>query len=252
MKCNKCNAEWQVDASRSASITVCPFCKKRLVTKKSSGWTIDAPAGNPSPSDNIGKLMTLGGIGWRVIDVENNRALLISEEILEERPCPYNVEFVPTTWEDCMLRKYLNGEFYNSLGTDKSKIAETRINNSSNPWYGTDCGSATIDKVFLLSLEELVKYFGDSGDLRNKKRYGYYGENSKYVLEQDGNYLHDQFDNARIAKDKSGNASCWWLRSPGDFGDSATAINLDGSVSIDGHDVTDVHCGVRPALWLNL
>jgi hypothetical protein len=38
MKCNRCNAEWQVDASRSASITVCPFCQEKIITEKSSEW----------------------------------------------------------------------------------------------------------------------------------------------------------------------------------------------------------------------
>ena len=38
MKCNKCGAEWKVDASRSVSITVCPFCQEKIVAKKSGDW----------------------------------------------------------------------------------------------------------------------------------------------------------------------------------------------------------------------
>ena len=38
MKCNKCGNEWKTDASRSASITVCPFCQEKIVTGKSSDW----------------------------------------------------------------------------------------------------------------------------------------------------------------------------------------------------------------------
>ena len=38
MKCNKCGAEWKVDAGRSASITVCPFCQEKIVAEKSGDW----------------------------------------------------------------------------------------------------------------------------------------------------------------------------------------------------------------------
>ena len=38
MKCNKCGSKWETDASRSASITVCPFCQEKIVTGKSSDW----------------------------------------------------------------------------------------------------------------------------------------------------------------------------------------------------------------------
>ena len=36
MKCDKCNSEWKVDASRLASIIVCPFCQEKL--KKEGEW----------------------------------------------------------------------------------------------------------------------------------------------------------------------------------------------------------------------
>ena len=38
MKCNKCGSEWKINASRSASITVCPFCQEKIVSGKSSHW----------------------------------------------------------------------------------------------------------------------------------------------------------------------------------------------------------------------
>ena len=38
MKCNKCGSKWETDASRSASITVCPFCQEKIVAEKSSDW----------------------------------------------------------------------------------------------------------------------------------------------------------------------------------------------------------------------
>ena len=38
MKCNKCGSEWKTDPTRSASLTVCPFCQAEIIAEKSSGW----------------------------------------------------------------------------------------------------------------------------------------------------------------------------------------------------------------------
>ena len=188
--------------------------------------------------------VNLGGIEWRVLAVENNKALLISEIILEKRP--YNVEPKDITWENCTLRKYLNTEFYNKLGKVKSAIAETRNSNPNNQWYGTAGGNVTTDEVFLLSLDELVKYLGDSGDFVNKRRKDRYG-NAK----NDGYFHYDQYNNARMAKYSNGEEGVWWLRSPGMDNDCVASVHWDGVVMVDGRGVDESDC-VRPALWLNL
>jgi len=88
----------------------------------------------------IGDIYPFGGFDWRVLDVENNKALLITEKIIEQRP--YNVDWTDITWESCTLREYLNGEFLNKLGVAKSAIADTDNRNSDNPWHGTVGGRA--------------------------------------------------------------------------------------------------------------
>jgi hypothetical protein len=203
------------------------------------------------PSDVVATIkgefvfVKLGGIDWRVLTVENNRALLISEKILEKRP--YNIEGKDITWENCTLRKYLNNEFYNKLGVVKPAIAETRNSNPDNLWYGTPGGNATSDKVFLLSIDELVKYFGDSGDLKNERRKDFNGN-----VRSDGYCIYDQYNSARIANYGSEGACWWWLRSPGSRSRSAARVDVDGSVDVDGYSVNNVSGGVRPAFWLNL
>ncbi|MCL1996328.1 MAG: DUF6273 domain-containing protein [Defluviitaleaceae bacterium] len=189
--------------------------------------------------------MHFGGYDWRVLDVENNQALLISEKVLEKRP--YNVEYKAITWEQCSLRKYLNNEFYNSLGAENSKIAQTQNPNTNNPWYGTAVGNPTSDKIFLLSIEEVVKYFGDSDDLKNKRRKDIDGN-----LDSSGYWLYDEYNNARMARDDSGKVWWWWLRSPGSSSYDAAYVRGIGSVRIDGDPVSLDSGGVRPALWLNL
>jgi len=200
---------------------------------------------NLSVYPSVGSIINVANIDWRVLTVENKKALLISEKIIEK--LPYNVELKDITWENCTLRKYLNNEFYYKLGAAKSAIAETRNNNPNNPWYGTAGGNVTTDKVFLLSLEELVKYFGDNGDLRNKRQKDYNGKN-----DSTGYYLHDQYNSARIANFGNEGALWWWLRSPGGGSDDAANVGRGGRVRVTGRDVDYDSGGVRPALWLNL
>jgi hypothetical protein len=160
----------------------------------------------------------LAGSKWRVLAVENNKALLISERILENRM--YNEKQTDITWENCTLRRYLNGDFYNKLGAVKSIVEETRNDNPNNQQYGTSGGNATTDKIFLLSIDEANMYFKNDAD--------------------------------RIVKDNNGKA-CWWrLRSPGYGSDYAATVDDDGRLNIFGSNVFNVSVGVRPALWLNL
>jgi hypothetical protein len=180
--------------------------------------------------------VNLGGIDWRVLIVENNKALLISERVHETQE--YNTESKDITWERCTLRQYLNTEFYNKLGTAKAAVATTNNQNLNNQWYGTSGENSTQDKVFLLSLDEVCRYFGDStANLRKK--------NSTY-------YFSDSNDNSRIAYDMNNEACWWWLRSPGDYSGSAASVHKDGNVYVCGFSVSISNGGVRPALWLNL
>ena len=200
---------------------------------------------NVSVCPSVGSIIKFADIDWRVLTVENNKALLISEKILEKRP--YNVDGKDITWENCTLRKYLNNEFYNSLDAAKSTISETRNDNPNNPWYGTAGGNTTTDKVFLLSLDELVKYFGESGDLRNKRCKDNKGNN-----DSTGGYLYDQYNSARVANYRNEGASFWWLRSPGEDSFTAACVGPVGDFRVSGVYFSADSGGIRPALWLNL
>ncbi|MEG0774237.1 DUF6273 domain-containing protein, partial [Clostridium sp.] len=66
----------------------------------------------------IGSTLSFGSYNWRVLDIQNNVALIITEEIIDQRP--YHNAYKDITWADCGLRKYLNGEFYDKFNaTDK-------------------------------------------------------------------------------------------------------------------------------------
>jgi hypothetical protein len=177
--------------------------------------------------------LLFGGYTWRALDVQEDKALLITEVVIENRA--YNTVLVGT-WESCTLREYLNGEFYNSFGSEKSRIAQTENTNPDNQWYGATGGDSTKDSVFLLSIDEVVKYFGDSGQLENpENEYG----------------IADQYSSERVAK--FGNeAWWWWLRSPGGDSHRAAFVLANGALLVDGITVLYEEGGVRPALWLNL
>jgi hypothetical protein len=103
-----------------------------------------------------------------VLDVNENAALIITEAIVELHW--YHDNFVDITWADCDLRKYLNDEFYGQFSRgEKAKIITVTSGNPDNPWFKTKGGNDSADNIFLLSLEEVCAYFGDSGaKLRNK------------------------------------------------------------------------------------
>ncbi|MEG0775510.1 DUF6273 domain-containing protein, partial [Clostridium sp.] len=61
----------------------------------------------------VGDKIVLDRYEWRILDIQNNTALIITEDIIEQRP--YHDAYKDITWADCALRKYLNGEFYDKF-----------------------------------------------------------------------------------------------------------------------------------------
>lgn len=198
----------------------------------------------------LGDKITFGKYEWRVLDIQNNTALIITEYIIEQRP--YHDAYKDITWADCALRKYLNGEFYDGFTeAEQSRIIPVLNKNPDNPWYGSKGGVDTKDNIFLLSLEEVTcRYFGDSSSkLYNPKK------NQRYWFER-----KDENNSRRIARLEGVEWSTWWwIRTPGRVSVKAVYIHGDGNIGIQGNNIlkgniSDGKClgGVRPALWLKL
>lgn len=196
-----------------------------------------------------GDKILFGNYEWRVLEVQNNTALIITEYIIEQRA--YHNAYKDITWADCSLRKYLNSEFYDRFtAAEKSRIIPVLNKNPDNQWYGTKGGTDTQDSIFLLSIEETVcRYFGDS----SSKLYSP-GKNQRYWFER-----KDKNNSKRIARLESRKEGSWWwwLRSPGRVSIKAVYIHGDGNIGIQGNNIlkgniSDGECkgGVRPALWL--
>ncbi len=177
-------------------------------------------------------------IEWIVLDKQEGKALLISNKALEARE--YHTEWDDITWETCTLRKWLNEDFFYTAFHDaeRAMIADTWVSADANPKYATDPGNATTDKVFLLSINEVEKYF-NSDEARMCAPTAY--------AEEQGAYTNDDYRTA------SGEAAClWWLRSPGGAQDIAAYVFYGGSVYCYGYTVSHGNDCVRPALWINL
>ena len=190
----------------------------------------------PEPKTEVGDIIRFGGYQWLVLDIEGGRALVVSKDIVEQRE--YHTSWVNITWADCSLREYLNGEFYNSFSSsDRARIVEVTNVNEDNQWFETNGGDDTQDRIFLLSLAEIVKYFGDSGQLANRP--------------SDALWINDEYKQNRIAT-FNGVAAWWWLRSPGDYSYCASLIDNAGNIYVYGGYVYPTLGSVRPVLWLNL
>jgi hypothetical protein len=226
---------------------------------------VATPAQSAADGYEAGKIVEFGGYEWRVLEVKDGKALLLSEYVLESRTYHgewYEDWFEEETWEEhavtwaeCDLRIYLNGEFYNSFSeNERARIYEVYLPNIDNPWYGASGGSDTNDRIFLLSIDEAVKYFGDSGQLSNRPS-------------RDTRYIDDEYNEARTAGStvdlaytafdgganiiEAGTAASWWLRSPGYSNSLAVMVIGDGRIAISGTGIGN-DFGVRPALWINL
>lgn len=169
-------------------------------------------------------------IEWRVLEVSNDKALLITKDAIDSKP--YN-KMRDITWEECLLRKWLNNEFINQAFSkeEQNEIILTNISNPNNANRSTNGGNNTQDKIFLLSVDEVKKYFNDDKD-RKCKATGY--------AKLQGVYTED-LDNC-----------FWWLRSPGCVQFSAACVYINGGIRDSGQNVCYDHYAVRPALWINL
>jgi len=171
-------------------------------------------------------------IVWRVLAVgENGRALVIADRILDAKE--YHNRQADVTWETCTLRRWLNDDFYSAAFSEQeqSRIAEVELVNDDNPFWGTPGGNATLDKIFLLSLQE-ARYF-----FRN---------------DEDRIAMVTEYAGARgfIFSWCSERIGLWWLRSPSIRNTHAVYADYRGNVLNTSNKPVNETAGVRPALLL--
>jgi hypothetical protein len=202
---------------------------------------------------SIGSILSFGDYQWKILDIKENSILIISDQIIEQRDYHDKKELI--TWEQSEIRRYLNTSFLERFSSsEKEKILTTHNINADNPWYGSMGGSDTFDRVFLLSLNEVVRsYFGDSSRLLDNPK-------------QNQRYWFDRKDENNIKRTALFMDSrwWWWTRTPGKNNKVAVYIHGDGNIGIQGNGISKTSFntlhhitksnkgGVRPAMWVKM
>lgn len=212
-------------------------------------------------------------IKWRVLSMEGNRVLLLSDIALDTQK--YNTEKAIVKWENSTIRSWLNGygassnvqntdfSAKNFIGSafdsgQQAAIISVLLENKGDINYGTGEGEPTKDPVFLLSDDDL---YGDMAKL-----YGFVSKNDTATSKE----AAKTYDEARRCKSSTyakamgaitdltpgvkGNCR-WWLRTTAFW--EGTSINLidvysTGEVDYTGHGPQQANDVVRPALYLDL
>lgn len=187
-------------------------------------------------------------IKWRVLSVNGKDAFLLADQNLDYQYYnyrDYSEEYLAVTWETCSLRKWLNEDFYNAAFNDEEKgsILTTEVVNEDNPEYGTAGGNNTEDKIYLLSINEVI--------------------NPSYGFASDYGFAETrEFHCTKYARSKwtslDERLGCVWLRSPGGASSGAALVNIEtGSVSLIGSEARRGESFyftnfVRPVLHIDL
>ena len=228
-------------AAAAVAVTLCS-CSKSETTGTSAGTVIT--------DCNVGETVTFGSyeqdndtsdgaeaIEWTVLDKQDGKALLISNYALEAKA--FNDEaWNSSRWDTCSLRTWLNDEFYNTAfsSSEQEKIQTTDITDEDIKGLSNDGGNSTQDKVFILSSDEIVKYYNLSEDNLS---------HDELVL------MPTEYAAAHGAATYFEDGSCWWwMRSEGYFASDILAVDYNGKLDYINPD-NDDYC-VRPALWITL
>lgn len=169
-------------------------------------------------------------VEWIVLDKVDNHFLLVSKYALD---CVrYNSVDAYVTWDYSSLLPWLNDSFYNTAFSEaeKTMILYSNVDADPNPFFSTDPGEGTNNKVFILSIEEAYQYFFSEVDRMCKP--------TPYTVAQG------------VRVDKSNGNCNWWLRSPGYDASVASRVMADGNVSYCGYHVHSNQNAVRPAIWI--
>ena len=176
-------------------------------------------------------------IEWQILGEDENGVLLVSRYILDKYQFDPAEENIKVTWEQCTLRRWMNQEFLSNAFTEEEQelIIHANITTPDNRFYGSEGGNDTVDQVFCLSIEDILKYYkfnryyeaddpdsiwldcGYSQDLMVPVTDAAIAKGT-YVYEMtaedyEEHYRKEGYPESQIGK----TGGEWWLRSPGDM-----------------------------------
>jgi len=180
---------------------------------------------------------------WRVLDVQADSMLMITQACMEPRP--FN-RTSPATWDVASLRAELNGEWFYAnpeVFTEAERAAILpQTHDSPGIYYQNQRtweemyaqrGGDVEDRVFLLSVNEAVRYFNATREDWMKDGMGYNA--FRFPVSED---LAAEYP--------------WWLRNATRRGAAAVVVTAYGMINYNGFSVTEGTIPrVRPAVWVS-
>lgn len=168
---------------------------------------------------------------WRVLDVtKDGEMLLVTEYGIDN--ILYDDIDVATSWEKCSMRSWLNNEFFETAFsiTEQTKITMSVCTADKNPFYKTDPGNETKDRVFCMSDDETFRYW--------YRRWARRCLPTPYA-ESKGIYTFRKH-------------CWWWTRTPGYFAYGASVVFGVGVIHHYGYRVNNEDVCVRPAIRIKV
>lgn len=182
-------------------------------------------------------------IEWVILENGDQGTLLLSKYVIDYRP--YECTDVMKSWQTAVLRTWLNEDFFEEAFTEeeKAKILWNETEVIDNYQYYNDEAEemyrdSQLDRVFLMSRDELIKYYTETLPTC-------YCEPTAYALSQ-GAKAYDVE---------------WWMRGPCEIKTDETGTDtaipaVRGYTNPAQHNYTlyyeEVSCGIRPAMWVDL
>ena len=177
-------------------------------------------------------------IEWIVLEREGNKLFLLSKYVLDKY-CYANKYYVD--WVDSDVRWWLNNDFFANAfdESEQMQIVDTKIANPGLECIDIANGESTVDKIFLLSVDEVANY--------------------GYKRAEGTAYLREGIGDIRVGE---ANNVTWWTRSPAISKVWDYAFIVDPDVYAEtpepmcnaggspGSAIREE--GIRPAMWVSL
>ncbi len=199
---------------------------------------------------------------WRVLEVRDGTALLLSNAAVECEP--FQSDLRDVSWENCTLRSWLNGygPQANASATDYSApgnsflsmafsteeqeaILETPVRNEANYYFGMDSGAETTDRIFLPAESELFIY--DSSEIHGFSRRDEVPDRAKQFRPTDYALMKGIWEESGDRKDVF-----WITRTTGYTHANVVYVDESGYMYNRGILVTCRDAAIIPALVLDL
>lgn len=189
------------------------------------------------PQIHVGDILRIGSyeqdgdaykkepIQWQVLEIQGERALVISRQVLSSRI--YDSPGRATDWSKSGVRFWLNEAFLVENFTERERQLILATEVQVRRFEGLfNVGENTRDGLFLLDLEEANRYFGTDQERKTTA--------------------------TTFAKNKGVTDNRWWLRTMGRNAFDALFVDGRGAIDRGGKRAATAGIGIRPAMWIDV